>query len=133
VGTYEPYDKGIEMDIFVKNISNQLMIGKVWNRKSTVWPDFTNEKTIDYWTQEFASFYSKIKFDGAWIDMNEPANMLNGGFEGCPDDVLEHPHYVPGGTPLSTKTMCMTAKHKIGNHYDVHSLYGLYEAHATNM
>lgn len=28
-GTYPPYDKGIEMDIFVKNSSNQPFIGKV--------------------------------------------------------------------------------------------------------
>lgn len=27
--TYPPYDKGIEMDIFVKNFSNQPFIGKV--------------------------------------------------------------------------------------------------------
>lgn len=109
------------------------MIGKVWNPKSTVWPDFTNEKAVDYWIQEFKTFYSKIKFDGAWIDMNEPSNMINGGFNGCPDDPLELPHYVPGGELLSTKTICMTAKHKAGLHYNIHNLFGLYEAKATKL
>lgn len=28
-GTYPPYDKGIEMDIFIKNASDQPLIGKV--------------------------------------------------------------------------------------------------------
>lgn len=28
-GSYPPYDKGIEMDIFIKNSSNQPLIGKV--------------------------------------------------------------------------------------------------------
>lgn len=28
-GSYSPYDKGIEMDIFIKNSSNQPLVGKV--------------------------------------------------------------------------------------------------------
>lgn len=30
-GTYPPYDEGVKMDIFVKNASGQIFIGKVWN------------------------------------------------------------------------------------------------------
>lgn len=29
IGSYPPYDKGITMDIFIKNSSNQPLIGKV--------------------------------------------------------------------------------------------------------
>lgn len=28
-GTYRPYDLGLEMDIFIKNDSGQLLVGKV--------------------------------------------------------------------------------------------------------
>lgn len=30
VGSYPPYDKGVEMDIFVKNATGQIFIGKVF-------------------------------------------------------------------------------------------------------
>ena len=50
-GNYEPYDVGIEMDIFVKNSTGEPFEGKVWNRSSTVWPDFTSPRTVDYWTK----------------------------------------------------------------------------------
>lgn len=31
-GTYEPFDRGVKMDIFVKNSTGNLFIGKVWSR-----------------------------------------------------------------------------------------------------
>lgn len=33
-GTYQPFDKGVEMDIFVKNSSGQLFIGKVSGKQT---------------------------------------------------------------------------------------------------
>lgn len=65
--------------------------------------------------------------------MNEPANFLNGAFDGCPDDELENPPYptgVDGGT-LYTKTVCMTAQQYAGVHYNVHNLYGISESEVT--
>ncbi|CAH0546035.1 unnamed protein product [Brassicogethes aeneus] len=134
VGTYPPYDIGIKMDIFVKNSTNQPFIGKVWNTGSTVWPDFTHPITVDYWTKMLSNLHSEMKFDGAWIDMNEPSNFLSGSFTGCPTNSLESPPYVPkiDGGVLNYKTMCMSAKHYAGLHYNVHNLYGLSEAIVTN-
>lgn len=39
-GTYPPYDEGISMDIFVKNSSGQLFIGKVSNVQNTTLKNF---------------------------------------------------------------------------------------------
>ncbi|KAK4877010.1 hypothetical protein RN001_009516 [Aquatica leii] len=133
-GSYIPYDKGIEMDIFVKNSSGQPFIGKVWNRATTVWPDFTHPRTVDYWILMMKSMHEQFAFDGAWIDMNEPSNFLSGSFNGCPKSSLEDPPYLPAvdGSHLNYKTMCMTAKHFAGLHYNVHNLYGFTEAIVTN-
>jgi len=59
-GTYPPYDKGLEMDVFVKNSSGKVFVGRVWNRHSTVFPDFTHPNVTDYWTQMFRDFRKRV-------------------------------------------------------------------------
>ncbi|KAL3284606.1 hypothetical protein HHI36_018760 [Cryptolaemus montrouzieri] len=134
IGTYPPYDEGVKMDIFVKNSSDQIFIGKVWNTGSTVWPDFTHPNTVDYWTLMLKDFHNEVAIDGAWIDMNEPSNFYSGQITGCPDNILEHPPYVPDvvGGVLNYNTLCMTSKHYAGLHYDIHNMYGFTEAIVTN-
>lgn len=63
--------------------------------------------------------------------MNEPSNFFNGGIDGCPKSPYETPQYVPGGNLLTTKTICMTAKHYHSTHYNEHNLYAYREAVAT--
>ncbi|CAH0398598.1 unnamed protein product [Chilo suppressalis] len=132
VGTYPPYDRGIEMNVFVKNATDQPFIGKVWNTETTVFPDFTHPNATQYWLDMMTDFHKKVKYDGAWIDMNEPSNMLDGIKEGqCADERFPYmPH--TGDALLRTHTICMDAKQYAGEHYDLHNLYGLYEAVATN-
>ncbi|XP_039303833.1 lysosomal alpha-glucosidase isoform X2 [Solenopsis invicta] len=134
-GSYLPYDEGIKQDIFVKDgISHKPFVGKVWNYVSTVWPDFTNPKTVMYWANMMANMYDSFTYDGAWIDMNEPSNFYNGHKNGCMHNNLDYPNYVPNvvGDLLATKTICMNAKHYLGTHYDLHNTYGTSEAIATN-
>lgn len=65
--------------------------------------------------------------------MNEPQNFVDGTADGCPDDELENPPYLPhiiqghiyGGS------LCMTAKQHAGLHYNVHNLYGISETDVT--
>lgn len=67
-GSYPPYDEGIKEDIFIKDgVSNEPFAGKVWNLVSTVWPDFTNPKTIGYYTNMMSNMHSIFAYDGAWI------------------------------------------------------------------
>lgn len=134
-GKYPPYDQGLAMNIFVLNASSLPFIGKVWNSKSTVWPDFTNPNTLDYWTSMLKMMHDEFQFDGVWIDMNEPSNFLSGSTTGCPQSKLEDPPYVPGvnGGKLNYKTMCMTSLQYAGTHYNVHNLFGITEATVTNL
>lgn len=66
-GTYPPYNNGLLYDAFVKNYDGSIFIGKVWNSKCTVFPDFTSFKTTVYWSDEIKKLHDKIPFDGLWI------------------------------------------------------------------
>ncbi|KAJ0178509.1 hypothetical protein K1T71_006332 [Dendrolimus kikuchii] len=131
-GTYAAYDRGIEMDVFIKNSTNQPFVGKVWNVGLTVFPDFTHPNSTPYWVEMMTDFHKNIPFDGAWIDMNEPSNFVDGAMFGhCEPENLP---YMPNthDQHLNQHTLCMDAQHYIGVHYDLHNLYALTEAIATN-
>lgn len=131
---YKYYTLGRDLDVFVKNATNQTLIGKVWNDVGqTVFPDFSNPKTQVLWTTAFKEFHKQVQFDGAWIDMNEVSNDGFGSLDGCP---MDHPdeqcYYKPSGDDLQVKTVCLSARHRAGIEYNVHNLYAFYEAIATS-
>jgi len=67
---------GNSLDIFIKsNYTKKPLIGKVWPGK-TVFPDFLNPKIKNFWFTGLEDYYRLIKYDGIWLDMNEPANLL---------------------------------------------------------
>lgn len=71
---------------------------------------------------------------GLYQDMNEPSNFYNGHKDGCSQNNLDYPKYVPNvvGGILAAKTLCMNAKHYLGSHYDFHNTYGTSQAIITN-
>lgn len=129
---YRPFDLGMQLNVFVKNTSGQLFVGQVWPGES-VWPDFFHPNATTYWTTLFKTYHDTLPFDGAWLDMNDPANFIDGAKEGCPLNSLESPQYTIGSTgdPLRHKTLCMSAKHYSGLHYDLHNIYALSETKTT--
>ncbi|XP_054288436.1 lysosomal alpha-glucosidase-like [Macrosteles quadrilineatus] len=136
-GEYPPYDDGIAQAAFVTDSSGyRPLVGKVWNKKSTVFVDFFKPEVVNYWMQQLRSLHDLVPFDGAWIDMNDPSNFVNGAFTGCGNSTLDTPPYVPGvvGGQLCYRTLCMSATHRGGSlsHYDVHNVYGLAEAIVTS-
>lgn len=134
-GTYPPLDIGLTKGIFIKDSrGKEPLQGKVWNTKSTVFPDFTHPQAVPYWVQMITDFHKIVNFDGAWIDMNEPSNMVDGSLSGCPSNQLENPPYVPAveGGKLNYKTVCMSSKHHDVDHYVVHNVYASLEAVITN-
>uniref|UniRef100_A0A1B6D5E9 P-type domain-containing protein n=1 Tax=Clastoptera arizonana TaxID=38151 RepID=A0A1B6D5E9_9HEMI len=134
-GTYLPYDEGIKNGIFIMDPDGvRPFIGKVWNSVSTVFPDFSNPAVVQYWIDQLRRMQKLFKFDGAWIDMNDPSNFYDGEKTGCPNNTWENPPYLPGvaGGKLSFKTVCMSAKQYKGLHYDLHNLYGTMEAIVTS-
>ncbi|RDD41921.1 Lysosomal alpha-glucosidase [Trichoplax sp. H2] len=133
-GTYPPYDDGAKRDIFIRHADNRVMVGKVWPRGNAVFPDYTSESGRTWWKNLIVDFHNTIKFDGLWIDMNEPANFVPGSVVGCPNDRYNNPPYMPKGIKgnnLYEKTLCMDGKQAWGTHYDVHSLYGYSEIQPT--
>lgn len=129
---YPPYDVGTKMDIWIKDSKGVPLVGKVWPG-DVVFPDFTNPKAYDYWTQMTKAFHDQVQFDGMWIDMNELSNFYDGSLTGCPGNKYDNPPYVPAvlGGQLKAKTICPSAQQNFSLTYNVHDLYGLTETMAT--
>jgi alpha-glucosidase (family GH31 glycosyl hydrolase) len=134
-GTYlngNKYD-GFTTDVVIQNPNGSPLRGKVWNRNWTAWIDFTSDAGIDFWNNQIQSFYKQIPFDGLWIDMNDPSNEVDGSLDGCLGNSHDNPIYLPGDdiNPIYKKTVCMSAKHAVGDHMKVHNMYGNFETMAT--
>ena len=70
---------GNELDIFIKsNYTKKPLVGKVWPGK-TVFPDFMNPNISTFWNKGLDMFQELVHFDGIWLDMNEPANLVDKG------------------------------------------------------
>ncbi|XP_054598752.1 sucrase-isomaltase, intestinal isoform X2 [Nothobranchius furzeri] len=164
---YPAFERGKAADVFIKwpsNLSNDIVWGKVWPdfpnvtvndsldwdtqvelfRSYAAFPDFFRTQTATWWLQEIKDFYTKTtKFDGIWIDMNEPASFVHGTVGGkcLGDPLLENPPYMPPleskHLGLNHKTLCMNSEQILSNgkkvrHYDVHNLYGWSHAKPTH-
>ncbi len=108
---YDIYKQGLEKDFFCKRADGPHMIGKVWPGEC-VFPDYTNPKVREWWSDLFKELVADIGVKGVWNDMNEPAVMEvpNKTF---PDDV-RHDY---DGHPCS--------------HRRAHNVYGTQMARAT--
>ncbi|XP_040902104.1 maltase-glucoamylase, intestinal isoform X2 [Toxotes jaculatrix] len=123
---YGSYDRGNEKNAWVTESDGKTpLVGEVWPGE-TVFPDYTSQGCIDWWVDEYERFYREVKHDALWIDMNEVANFKKGSNNGCANNNLNYPPYMPKilDEVMYSKTLCMDAKQAWGNHYDVHSLYG---------
>ena len=70
---------GNKLDIFIKsNYTKKNLIGKVWPGK-TVFPDFFHPDIESFWNQGLNDYYKILPYDGIWLDMNEPTNLLENG------------------------------------------------------
>ncbi|XP_065071770.1 maltase-glucoamylase-like isoform X1 [Rhopilema esculentum] len=155
---YNAYDYGVQDDVFMKNEDGTTLFGKVWPyypnvtigidynwenqtkffRAYAAFPDWTHANATKYWSKLVDEHRSVIRFDGLWVDMNEPANFITGRVQGCPNNTMEHPPYWPTlvaeskPKTLAEKSTCMSAKSYLGKkQYNSHSLYGLMQAKAT--
>nr|XP_007970400.2 sucrase-isomaltase, intestinal [Chlorocebus sabaeus] len=154
--TYPAFERGQQNDVFVKwPNTNDICWAKVWpdlpnitidktltedeavnaSRAHVAFPDFFRTSTAEWWAREIVDFYNeKMKFDGLWIDMNEPSSFVNGTtINQCRNTQLNYPPYFPELTKrtdgLHFRTMCMETEQILSDgtsvlHYDVHNLYG---------
>ncbi|KAL1764828.1 maltase-glucoamylase, intestinal [Sigmodon hispidus] len=166
---YPAFTQGVENDVFIRYPDNGSIVwGKVWPdypdivvdpsldwniqveqyRAYVAFPDFFRNSTVAWWKKEIQDLYTNpedstksLKFDGLWIDMNEPSSFVNGAVpSGCSNDTLNHPPYMPyleaRDRGLSSKTLCMESEQILPDgsrvrHYDVHSLYGWSQTRPT--
>ncbi|GAB5568854.1 maltase-glucoamylase [Prionailurus iriomotensis] len=165
---YPTFKRGQENDVFIKwPDNNEIVWGKVWPdlpnvkvdatldhetqvklyRAYVAFPDFLRDSTAAWWKKEIQELYvnpqepkKSLKFDGLWIDMNEPSNFVDGSVRGCSDKSLNKPPYMPHlesrDMGLSSKTLCMESQQILPDgsrvrHYDVHSLYGWAQTRPT--
>ena len=111
---YEAFTDGIEMDIFVKDMTgNYPYLGQVWPGP-THYPDWFHPNITTYWTKQLKGWHDKAEFDGLWIDMNEASNFCTG--QVCQNkDPLACPTH-----ELETQTTCCLVCHDVepDNMYD---------------
>ncbi|KAJ6261012.1 Alpha-glucosidase [Drechslerella dactyloides] len=69
-GKYLSYDRGHELDVYMKNPDGSEYIGAVWPGY-TVFPDWSAPNVQKWWDDEYIRWYKEIPYDGIWLDMNE--------------------------------------------------------------
>ncbi|XP_033631820.1 sucrase-isomaltase, intestinal-like [Asterias rubens] len=124
---YPAYDSGNAKNVWITESDCVTpAVGKVWPPENSVFPDYTNPATEEWWIDECVKFHGVIEYDGLWIDMNEPANFGTGSVTGCAINKWNNPPYLPKifGDVLADKTLCPDSCQYLGNHYDLHSLFG---------
>jgi alpha-glucosidase len=112
---YAPFDTGVAGDHFLKNSDGSIYVGTVWPGPS-VFPDFTQQSTREWWGSLYKSFVSD-GVAGFWNDMNEPA-VFNVASKTMPADV-QHRIDEPG------------FKRRTANHLEIHDVYGMENSRAT--
>jgi len=69
----EFYVIGKETNAFIKsNYTNEDLISDVWPGYA-VFPDFFTNSAVELWKYAMEKYYQIVKYDGLWLDMNEPA------------------------------------------------------------
>ena len=103
----EFYIRGKETNAFIKsNYTKEDLISYVWP-ENAVFPDFFCTAGVDLWKYAMKKYYQTIKYDGIWLDMNEPAmiwvedihrgELLPEGYTFDPNmNKYEYIPYVPG-------------------------------------
>ncbi|CAO3621774.1 unnamed protein product [Cunninghamella echinulata] len=75
--SYGPYERGVDLDIFVKNPDGTEYQGQVWPGY-TAFPDWWSPNIEEYWNHEIGTFMKQLNIDSLWIDMNEAASFCVG-------------------------------------------------------
>ncbi|KAK8058733.1 hypothetical protein PG994_009181 [Apiospora phragmitis] len=115
---YPAFDRGVEMDVFLKIPNAEYFRGVVWPGVA-VFPDWLHPNASTYWDEQIKDAFNPqdgIDIDGIWIDMKEP------------EDLLEPPYSIHNGGLLgeiSDLTVPTNIVHANGmREYDIHNLYG---------
>ncbi|KAH9022012.1 glycosyl hydrolases family 31-domain-containing protein [Lactarius pseudohatsudake] len=75
---YDPFTRGTELDVFIRNPDESVFIGQVWPGY-TVFPDWFSPN-VELWWREALRNWSLlgVEFSGLWLDMNEVKSFCDG-------------------------------------------------------
>jgi alpha-glucosidase (family GH31 glycosyl hydrolase) len=90
----------------ISNYTDDILNSFVWPGRAA-FPDFFTQQAQDLWSYAMEKYYNTIKYDGIWLDMNEPAmtmtmksdrgEYLPSGYKFDPEkNYYEYIPYVPG-------------------------------------
>jgi alpha-D-xyloside xylohydrolase len=109
---YKPYEDGIKRNIFLRDVTGSPYIGEVWPGP-VHFPDFISQEGQQWWLDQVRAFYADVKFDGLWVDMNEPSNFCTGHVcELPPPELLDFvdpsakPFFTFGTEPPACQLQC---------------------------
>ncbi|KAI0757707.1 glycosyl hydrolases family 31-domain-containing protein [Daedaleopsis nitida] len=75
---YPPYERGAELDVFIKNPDGSEYIGQVRPGYS-VFPDWFSDNAQVYWTEALHNWSDLgLNYSGIWLDVNEPTSSCTG-------------------------------------------------------
>ncbi|KAI1790995.1 glycosyl hydrolases family 31-domain-containing protein [Ganoderma leucocontextum] len=75
---YDPFLRGVEQDVWLKNPDESMYIGQVWPGY-TVFPDWFAKNTEAVWAEALKNWSdSGVAFSGIWLDMNEVSSFCTG-------------------------------------------------------
>lgn len=133
VYNYTPYNLALERNVLIGSPNHPgALLGSVWPGNA-VYIDWFNPNATGYWHEMMSSLREVMKFDGFWVDMNDPSNFCNGecGYPASP--LVQNLPYMPGGISLNNFTVDLAATHYGGLlEFDVHNLYALKMALASS-
>ncbi|CAJ0932247.1 unnamed protein product, partial [Mesorhabditis belari] len=96
-------------DLYPLTKGKLTMLGVVWPDRHVAFPDFldTSGQTAKWWSAEFQQFYQQVRFDGSWIDMNEPS--VFGTNEQDPCVIVFFGYYHNSDHPNAPPLFCPTS------------------------
>ncbi|KAF8634099.1 hypothetical protein AX15_001067 [Amanita polypyramis BW_CC] len=93
---YDPYTRGVEKNVFIKNPDKSEYIGKVWPGY-TVFPDWFQPNTQSWWAEALQNWTNLgVEFSGIWLDMNEASSFCDGACPGADLSDTNIPFILPG-------------------------------------
>ncbi|KAJ8583907.1 hypothetical protein M405DRAFT_827759 [Rhizopogon salebrosus TDB-379] len=85
---YDPFTRGVEQDVWIKNPDGSLYMGQVWPGY-TVYPDWFSENILSVWTEGLQNWSDMgVEFSGIWLDMNEASSFCS---DSCYNDTIWGP------------------------------------------
>ncbi|KZO89390.1 glycoside hydrolase family 31 protein [Calocera viscosa TUFC12733] len=99
---YDPYTRGTELDVLLKNPDGSEYVGQVWPGY-TVFPDWTRstrKPVLGRWTEALRNWSAGgVEFSGIWLDMNEASSFCDGSCGSGRDISNTTPPFILPGLP----------------------------------